>query len=824
MVRRITFISLFAALIATVGLGHERSTTHTFHFQEHSMRAVLDSLFRWYGVPMVYLEKDVEGRNVTADCRACTFEEALRSVLAGTDVFALMVGEQVLLQVRRDESPPPRSILAGLVTDSLTGEALVGASVLLRSEQSHTIVRWGMTNEHGFFSLPNILPGRYALEIRSIGYDPRVVPLSVRGGATMVGSYALLQEDVVLAEITVEGERSLLTGSEGIARGLYIRAAPADQNQYFLEGTRIYNPSHYAGVMSAFNTDALRDVHLVAGGVPPYYGGRIGGILDVMMKNGNDRRILGTGTIGTLSSAIVLEGPIAHRTSIAASMRKGYPELLLARRPGLARSDLHVVEGMGKLIYTLDNSALSLAGYFNRDTYNNTVTRSPVQSLENDFRWRNTAFHLRWFGTAAASLFFQTSAAYSLYSFGLRQRLIEGGIPVDYPSSFFIEDLSLRAHAEYFYDEYHTVRGGVELVHHGIGSDINDFTSQLAPLTMTDVAPWELSVYVQDQWRLVPSVTAELGARGTSFIGRLGTFSALDPRFSLLIMPSEDFRIYSSFSAVTQFVHPYRHSGVFVFMPSIFFYPSTERVQPTTSLHASLGFVKALRQNTYVLTVETYYRQTQKLHDFAFDTTLNAEGQITDALLFGEGTVYGGEVTITKRIGTVTGILRYSLSWTRHHFAEINAGAAYKPRFAREHEFFLSLGYNPTPNWTFGIVALLSSDQSTTVERRRRLTLSESPSHVREVSAEITRYSDQFDLNGGRIPGFERLELFGGWKFIIGDVGLHVMLRMVNGYGLLEPFSWSILNDPDSRLRWRVVLDPPPLFPLYPVVSVRAWF
>lgn len=778
----------------------------------------------WYGVPMVYLEKDVEGRSVTADCRACTFEEALRCVLAGTDLFALMVGEQVLLQVRRDESPPPRSLLAGSVTDSLTGEALVGASVLLRSEESQQIARWGITNEYGFFSLPNIQPGRYTLEIRSMGYAPRVVPISMMAGATLVGSYALFEEDVVLPEITVEGERSLLTGSEGIARGLYIRAAPADHNQYFLEGTRIYNPSHYAGVMSAFNTDALRDVHLVAGGVPPYYGSRIGGILDVMMRNGNDRRLVGTGTIGTLNSAIVLEGPIAHRTSFAASIRKGYPELLLARRPGLARSDLHVVEGMGKLTYTLDNSALALAGYFNRDTYNNTVTHAPAQSLENDFRWRNAAFYLRWFGTASASLFFQTSAAYSLYSFGLRQRLIEGGIPVDFLSSFFIEDISLRAHAEYFYDEYHTVRSGVELIRHGIGSDINEFTSQLAPLNMTDVAPRELSVYVQDQWRLVPTVTAELGARGTSFIGRQGTFSALDPRFSLSITPNEDLRIYSSFSAVTQFVHPYRHSGVFVFTPSIFFYPSTERVQPTTALHASLGFMKALKQKMYMLTVETYYRQTQKLHEFAFDTTLNVEGQITDALLFGEGTVYGGEVTLTKRIGTVTGMLRYSLSWTRNRFTEINGGAAYKPRFAREHEFFLSLGYNPSPDWTFGIVALLSSDQSTSVERRRRFTQSESPVYVREVSAEITRYSDQFDLNGGRIPGFERLELFGGWKFAIGDIAIYTMLRMINGYGLLEPFAWSILNDRDTRLRWRVVLEPPPLFPLYPVLSVRARF
>ena len=94
----------------------------------------------------------------------------------------------------------------------------------------------------------------------------------------------LCPQEVVLEEITVEGQRSALAAAEGISRGVYIRATPSDHNQYFLEGARIYNPSHYGGVLSTFNTDALHDVRRVAGGVPPYYGGRIGGILDVTLR------------------------------------------------------------------------------------------------------------------------------------------------------------------------------------------------------------------------------------------------------------------------------------------------------------------------------------------------------------------------------------------------------------------------------------------------------------------------------------------------------------------------------------------------------------
>lgn len=827
MARRTLSISLLCALlICTESEAQTRNTMHTFTFRNVPLRAALDSLLQWYDVPLVYLEKDVEGLAVSADCRACTFEEALREVLAGKGLFALMVGEQVLLQVRRGGAEPARAVFAGTVADSVTGEPLIGASVALRNIGSEQINRWGLTNEFGFFSLTRIEPGIYSLEIRSVGYATRVQRMTIAEGSSTVSTFRLEPREFLLPEVIIEGERSALTAAEGLSRGLFIRSTPTDQNQYFLEGTRIYNPQHYGGAMTTFNADALRDVQVVAGGVPPFYGGRIGGILDVTLKNGNNNALAGTANVGSLFSTFSLDGPIGDATSFIVSGRRSYPNVLLTKRDESVPSDLRSLELMTKVSHGFSgNGKLSFSGYVGRDTYQRTVRNGAGQELANDLRWGNTTAHLRWVDVLSPSLFVHASAGYTRYGFDVEQR--RSG-PYAFEASFSryaIEDVSLRAHGEYFYDDHHTMRSGVELVHHRMEGTISQFSSQLAPLSLDGFSPWELSIYLQDQWRLIPSMTAELGGRATSFVGRQGTFSALDPRFALLVNLDNDLRLHSSFSAVTQFVHPYRHSGLFLFTPTIFYYPSTARVRPTTSLLLSLGLVKNTEDHRYTFAVEGYYRVTQKLHEFVFDTTRYLPVEITDAVLFGEGTVYGGELTITRRTGSVMGTLRYSLSLARNRFGEINNGHPYTPRFNRTHEVYLSLSYFPKEDWMFGVLCLLSSNPSPKLTPEVPAT--EAPitsANLRQVSTEFTRYADHVDLNGGRLPGFQRLELRVAHKFDWWGLPLQASVRMVNGYGIVDPFLWEIGNNPDTRLRWSAKLEAPDLFPLYPVLSIGMRF
>ena len=828
--RRTLLISLLCATVI-VAAAQDRGNVRAFRFRDVPLRAALDSLMKWYAVPLIYLDKDVAGKQVSVEGRDFSFEEALRTVIDGQGLLWKRIGNQVLLQKREAEPGLSHATLAGTIRDSLTSDGVVGADVLLFADQDTTKpYRWCPTNPSGFFSLRNVEEGTYVLRVHRIGYRTWGERVTVFEGLSTMRDIALVEEEILHPEITVEGHRSAFSASEGVSHGLYIRATPSDYNQYLLEGARVYNPVHIGGVMSAFNIDALQDVQVLAGGVPPYYGGRIGGILDLALRDGSAKGLSGSATAGSLGSSLLLEGPVFHATTLMISGRQGYPDMLLPQnRDDQPRNDLNTSEVIAKLTYHLSrDQQVSLIGYFEGDAMNKTtggIASPPGMDISNSFHWGNAAANLRWMGVASPSLFFSASAIYTRYGFNIEQLLTDPVVvsQVNLGSDYLIEDVALRAHAEYFYDEYHTMLAGVELIHHRMTGTISEFSSQIAPLSFDGVSPWELSVYVQDQWRLVPSVLAELGARATSFVARQGSFSAIDPRFSLVASLGEDFHLYSSLSSVNQFIHPYRESGIYLFYPSIFLYPSTEKIPPSTSLQFSLGIDRSFTNGGYRLAIESYYRATQKLHEFMYDTT--AVRTLADALLIGEGNVYGAEITLDKRLGELTGTLRYGYSWASDRFAQLNNGELFRPRFDRRHELSATISYTPADSWIFGAECLLSSDRfpsfAPTGLNRGAVYVADGS----KVGANVAPgYAEPFDLNGDRLPGFQRLEFSVKHSFSWWGTPLQAAVRMLNGYGLLDPFTWQLRRSPDPRLEWSATINPPPLFPLYPVVSLGVKF
>lgn len=820
---------MLCVLAVCDGFAQEGNHVRTFQFRDIELRAALDSLMRWYSVPLIYLENDVAGKRTNARCSDCDFEQALSATVEGQGLSWRRLGEQVLLQQK-----PLLSTFAGTVRDSLTGEAVIGADILLRrrveteSDPPEQVYRWGATNQFGFFSLQNITPGDYVLEIRRLGYHPLTQPVTITVGEG-ARNFRLVEQTLIHPEVTIEGRRTAFSVAEGISQGVYIRAAPTDHNQYLLEGTRVYNPVHFGGVMSAFNADALRDVHLVAGGIPPFYGGRIGGILDVALRDGMEKELMGTAEVGSLKSQLLVEGPLAPSTTLLVSARRGYPDILLpAYQTTAVRSDMNSFELTGKLTWHLSNDQrVSASAYAGRDRYGRRVAGSGM-ALTNRLSWGNAATGVRWVGVLSPSLFTYASVLYSGYSSEIEHAWEESH--ERFTSSYGIEDLSLRAHAEYFYDELHTLVAGVDLVRHRISGTISPLSSQIAPMSFDGAGAWELAVYMQDQWRLTRSVLAQLGARATSFLSKQGSFSAVDPRFSLLVSPNDDLRLHTSLSAVTQFVHPYRNSGIFLFYPSIFLYPSTQNIRPTTSLQLAVGMEKNYSRDQYRLAVESYYRITQNLHEFIFDSTM--AGSLSDAGILGEGNVYGVEVTLDKRQGSVTGSVRYGIAWARNRFSELNDGRWFTPRFNRRHELYAALSYSPYNMWTVGAVCLLSANELSTVLGFRTSggavpgAEAFGPLDVRTPRTADGKfaYAEPYDLNGGRLPGFQRLELFSEYVFVWSQIPIAVTLRFLNGYGLIDPFVWSLQWNADARLRWRVRLDPPPIFPLYPMIGVKVRF
>ena len=129
-----------------------------------------------------------------------------------------------------------------------------------------------------------------------------------------------------------------------------VRGGNIDQNLVLLDEAPVYNSSHLFGFFSVFNPDAVKDVKLIKGGIPSQYGGRISSILDIRMKEGNNKRLEVNGGIGTIFSRLAIEAPIVKdKVSFIIAARRSYIDVLA--KPGLKRK--HLNSQMLNFIFTI---------------------------------------------------------------------------------------------------------------------------------------------------------------------------------------------------------------------------------------------------------------------------------------------------------------------------------------------------------------------------------------------------------------------------------------------------------------------------------------
>jgi len=227
--------------------------------------------------------------------------------------------------------------LSGYVRDSLSGETLIGATVSVNGHGKSIV-----SNQFGFYSIT--LPrGTYPVLITFAGYQP--VEQQVTLDKNVEQSYYLsikpvLQEVIVSARkrdgnvtnaqmgkidlsITQVKSVPVLLGETDLLKtlqllpgvrnagegntGLYVRGGGPDQNLILLDDAIVYNTGHLFGFFSIFNSDAIKNISLIKGGMPAQYGGRLSSVLDVAMKEGNLNKFEVEGGIGAIASRLSVQ-------------------------------------------------------------------------------------------------------------------------------------------------------------------------------------------------------------------------------------------------------------------------------------------------------------------------------------------------------------------------------------------------------------------------------------------------------------------------------------------------------------------------------------
>ncbi|MEM6272241.1 MAG: TonB-dependent receptor [Bacteroidota bacterium] len=684
--------------------------------------------------------------------------------------------------------------VSGTVRDGSSGEDLPGATVLVKQLPG----TGAYANEYGFFSL-SLPAGEYDLIIRFVGFDPleqsvvldqdrrlnlELLPEGGEDNLVVIES-EVENEEITSSEMSVVkinpkeiesvpvifGEKDIMktiqlfpgvqAAGEGQA-GFNVRGGSADQNLILLDEAPVYNASHLLGFFSVFNSDAIRDVELLKGSLPAEYGGRLSSVMDVRMREGNNKEFKVNGGIGLIASRATVEGPIVkEKGSFMLSGRRTYADLFLklSSDSTLNNTQLYFYDINAKTNYQLgQNDRIFLSGYFGRDEF--------AFGDDFSFGWGNATGTLRWNHIFNEKLFSNTSLVFSNYNY--KFAVNQAGFSLNST----IRDWTLKQDYQFYLNQKNTLKFGLEAIYHTFIP--NEILSENDEGLFNEVEGQEQyglesALYISNEQKINNRLTLNYGVRLTDFAalgaatvydydtegnitdtteyasGELITnYFNLEPRASAVFLLNENNSIKGSYARTNQYVHLLSNSTTST--PTDIWVPSSERIKPQVSDQFALGYFTSVLDREVSLSAEVYYKNLRNVIDYRTGAEVLLNPQVESDLVFGQGRAYGLELLARKNKGKLTGWVSYTLSRSERQFDEINQGTWFAARQDRTHDISVVGMYKFAPRWELGLTWVYYTGNAVTF-----------PSGKYTFNGNTVSYYTE--RNGYRMPDYHRLDL-----------------------------------------------------------------
>jgi len=730
--------------------------------------------------------------------------------------------------------------ISGSITDTETGESLMGVNIFLLSNPQNGVV----SNYYGYYAL-RLPVGTYTLVFNSLGYKQKEVTIhlqkDIKLDIKLIPASETLEEVVISQQTKIRNVHSTVLGTNSInvkaienlpvllgekdilkiiqllpgikpagegQSGFYVRGGNIDENLILLDEAPVYNASHLLGFFSVFNSDVLRNVKLYKGHIPARFGSRLSSVMEVRMKEGNNQELHGQGGIGLISSRLTLEAPIVKdKASFLISGRRTYADLLMkavSSDPDIDNTKLYFYDLNIKTNWRINqNNRLFLSGYFGRDIF-----KILEEEDQFGFSWGNATTTLRFNHVFNSRLFSNTSLIFSDYNYHIK--LEEKG----YTDFFFdlgagIQDLSLKNDFNYYMNDRHKINFGFDITHHTLKPSSfksNDQDFELEAKNLINRYALENAIYASDEYSLSDNLKIYYGLRYTHFIHLGGgdftkynaqgevafkkhynrweaikTFHGFAPRVSVSYALNNQESVKLAYAKTYQFLHLMSNSSSS--NPTDVWMPSGLNIPAQTSHQTSLGYFRNLKDGDLEFTAEIYYKTMQNVVDYKTGTRITLNPEVEKDLIYGHGKAYGLELLLRKKEGKLKGWISYTLSRSLKKFNGINKGKWFPARQDRIHDISAVVNYKLTPRTDLGAVWVYYTGNAVTF-----------PAGFYEIDG--YEYPYFTERNGGRMPNYHRLDLSitlhnkpgkkfrSSWNF-----------SLYNAYGHLNPYIIYFNND-----------------------------
>ena len=745
--------------------------------------------------------------------------------------------------------------ISGSIKDSSNGEDMYGAVIMVK-ELSNVGTN---TNAYGFYSL-TLDSGSYTIVYRSTGYKTQEfkieltsnieknVELSIPGNVQQIEEMSVSAEkendNITSSGMNVTkfdpksietipvlfGEKDIMktlqltpgvkTAGEGNA-GFFVRGGGADQNLILLDEAPVYNASHLLGFFSVFNSDAIKDVSMYKSGIPAEYGGRASSVVDVKMRDGNNKKFGASGGIGLISSRLTVEGPIVKdKGSFIISGRRSYADLFLKLQKDETLKDakLFFYDLNAKANYRITKKdRIFLSGYFGRDEF----------GLGDDFgfSWGNATGTLRWNHIINEKLFSNTTLVRSSFDYEFTIGSGDDGFGIK--SS--IKDWNIKQDFSYFTNDKNTLKFGVNAIHHTFKPGaLTGANASFNELILNSRYAIELGAYVQNEMKIGNRINLMYGLRysGFNYMGegtdymfddkgnvtsqqdykrweKIEYHQGLEPRISGSYTLSEKNSIKASYGRNFQYLHQLSNSTTS--SPTDNWVPSSTNVKPQIADQVALGYYQNLKKNTFKISTEIYYKHLANQIDYRNGAELLLNDEVEGELVYGKGRAYGLELLIEKKKGKLTGWISYTISRSLRQFDDINDGKEFSARQDRIHDISVVLMYKLNKSLALSTSWIYYTGDAVTF-----------PSGKYEINGESVPYYTE--RNGYRMPDYHRMDVGLTWYMKDKKKFEHNLnFSIYNVYARENAYTITFEQDPDDASK--TVAIQTTLFKLIPSIT-----
>ena len=696
------------------------------------------------------------------------------------------------------------SIISGFVSDSSSGEVLIGANVFLQETGQ------GMaTDLNGYYIIQEIVPGSYTIMVSYIGFDMYKQKTRLSDDESKKVNINLVEQVVQLTEIEVTAEKlqrrnniqpskinlsprmmkaapalaepdlfrtiqalpGVLTTSE-FSTGLVIRGGNTDQNLIMLDGITVYNPSHLGGVFSNFIVDGVKEAELIKGAYNAEYGGRLSAVLNVISREGNKNEFKGKASLSLLSAQTTLEGP-SYKGAWVLSGRRTYFDLVLPK----VLPD-NIAENIPPY-YFYDIQSHIFSDITSKDrislSYYSGIDDLLFDTFGLDGQWGNntvSGHYRRIFSERlVGNILIANSRFFTQFGLGGDNGLV---------SYNEIDDKTLSADFSWFKSSNSTLKFGAQLKKLGF-----EYTNKFQDSTQFQIKtePLEFAQYIKLKYKPNDLFIIEPGLRLNLYDVYPDSLFP-DLRLGLKYIITDNRYLNFSVGNYHQFISTFQDD----FNPSILdnWIAADTSVSPGKSMQIVLGYEEYIK-NMYKIQIEGYYKDLKNLLTYE-ETRSTTDANVSDESLAdivtpANGYAYGFEIFGQKMSGKLSGWVAYTYSISRKIMNSIYADGEqeYYTNWDRTHAFSVLGNYQINKKWeTNWRLALQSGQAYTPILGYYVQKFPESPEEIfRTIPG---------SRNSERYKPYSRLDIGAVYHGKIGKTNIDFFFQIINTFNRSNTF------------------------------------